>query len=480
MPMIKKRFFKALSAAAIAAVMTGAAVTGVFAAEQTPRGYITTNTEFYLEHTDAVEYLASQLYKMETEIDVYDYRIPSSDFMTYCTTAFESNPDLFFLEQGHSWSGSTRNGYVRLIRPPYIYSADQVEEYKGQFYLKADYFLDMVDDSMTDLEKAVVLHDAICTNSSYNVNKGTFDLMVNGEGRCFGYAQTYAYLLAQVGIKSEIVSGYGNGGSHQWLKVQIGGSYYNVDITFDDPTVNGSDKMGYASHRYFLISDDTLNSNHSGYTTYYTSDSTYESLFVRNSTVPVVAVGGTLYTIDNDGAALVSYDIENNSTQTIKTLSDKWFISQYSYYPGNYGTLAQSGDWLYYNDQKIVYAYNPVTGETREFAYADDYVENNQFYAIEIKGNAVYGELNDNPNTAGQREFLGYVIEPEAPAVLTGDTNGDGTVDINDATEIQKHVAKLITLEGDLLKAADANKDNVVNIIDATAVQRAAAHLIEL
>lgn len=65
--------------------------------------------------------------------------------------------------------------------------------------------------------------------------------------------------------------------------------------------------------------------------------------------------------------------------------------------------------------------------------------------------------------------------EPAAP--ITGDVNGDGKVDITDATLIQKYAAGLTDFDDMTLAAADVNGDGSVNIADATAVQRIAAGL---
>ena len=55
--------------------------------------------------------------------------------------------------------------------------------------------------------------------------------------------------------------------------------------------------------------------------------------------------------------------------------------------------------------------------------------------------------------------------------VKLGDTDGDGHVNINDVTQIQRHLAELETLEGIYLYAADANCDGDLDISDATAIQ---------
>lgn len=61
---------------------------------------------------------------------------------------------------------------------------------------------------------------------------------------------------------------------------------------------------------------------------------------------------------------------------------------------------------------------------------------------------------------------------------LIGDVNGDGDINILDATEIQRHIAQLTTIPEDRLSCADANKDGQVNILDATHIQRFIAQLI--
>lgn len=69
-----------------------------------------------------------------------------------------------------------------------------------------------------------------------------------------------------------------------------------------------------------------------------------------------------------------------------------------------------------------------------------------------------------------------YAIVQNIPYVLLdgiklGDVSGDGSVNINDVTTIQRYLAELETLEGIYLHAADANQDGTVDISDATIIQ---------
>ena len=61
------------------------------------------------------------------------------------------------------------------------------------------------------------------------------------------------------------------------------------------------------------------------------------------------------------------------------------------------------------------------------------------------------------------------------PAGILGDVNGDGVVNVKDATAIQKYAAEM-TVELNL-KLADYNKDGCVNVKDATDIQKTTAFL---
>lgn len=75
------------------------------------------------------------------------------------------------------------------------------------------------------------------------------------------------------------------------------------------------------------------------------------------------------------------------------------------------------------------------------------------------------------PTTVAPTTVVPTTEPTEEDGILIGDTNGDGTVTVTDATLIQKHIVKSTTLTGDSLTAADVNQDGMVNIKDATYVQ---------
>ena len=67
----------------------------------------------------------------------------------------------------------------------------------------------------------------------------------------------------------------------------------------------------------------------------------------------------------------------------------------------------------------------------------------------------------------------------DAAAALYGDTDGDGSVTIMDATKIQRHLAELETLDADAIRRSKVLGDSELTIMDATAIQRKLAELID-
>ena len=89
------------------------------------------------------------------------------------------------------------------------------------------------------------------------VEHTAYGIMVNGTGVCDGYARAYADLLARMGIKSVVVESEPM--NHAWNLVSVGGNWYHVDVTYDDPVIKDMTGAIVADDQvrstYFLKSD---------------------------------------------------------------------------------------------------------------------------------------------------------------------------------------------------------------------------------
>lgn len=82
-----------------------------------------------------------------------------------------------------------------------------------------------------------------------------------GESVCEGYAKAFSMLLAAAGIESYTVGSP----THVWNVVNIDGSYYQADVTWDDPISDGDNTHGnpYSTqYDYFLKSSADMDALH--------------------------------------------------------------------------------------------------------------------------------------------------------------------------------------------------------------------------
>lgn len=88
----------------------------------------------------------------------------------------------------------------------------------------------------------------------------------------------------------------------------------------------------------------------------------------------------------------------------------------------------------------------------------------------------IYGYEGSYAEIYAMKENIPFVV------ITLGDLNGDGAVDISDATEIQRALGEfddsIDLTDGIVIAAADVNKDNKVSIRDVTEIQRFCAEII--
>ncbi len=454
--------------------------------------YISYNVEIYEKYTDACNAIQQGLKNMEKRIDLIQYHIPVKDFKQVFYAARYRLPDLFYIVQNGCPYAYNSASQIVFILPVYdSVTKEQVATMQDEFYAKADWYLSKVDDSMNDFQKALVLHDALALECYYDYNTSVYNLIINGFGQCVTYTWMYSYLLAQVGIKSEIIES--DSMDHTWNKVCIDGEYYNVDLTWDDPQ---NDKPGHVSHTYFLLSDEAFSTEykngqrvrdkHYDYVSDYASTSTkyddYDILHEVDS--KFCYVDGDLYCIDNKyksdyERSILKYNESNDSAEILKNISTRWSAGDHLYWGGGFMSLDEYEGILYYNTDNTINYYD-VKNDTFE-EYQTQLDMNNSCFGLMIKGTSLYAVIADTPNVTGTLEYVGECIipknqlttqpEPE-PQRVRGDVDGDGELTITDATVIQRYLAKFYEFTETQKLLADFDRDGEVTICDVTYIQR--------
>lgn len=158
-----------------------------------------------------------------------------------------------------------------------------------------------ISEGMTDLEKVVSAHDWLVANCQYDPYVGSgnkqyvasdgtvynedplvytsYGAFVNRNVVCQGYALAFKVLMDRAGIPCSYVRS--DAINHAWDMVQLGGKWYHVDATWDDPIYAGTaDWAGRIKRENLLCSDTEItNTGHRGWSTEwgYTCETSYPS-----------------------------------------------------------------------------------------------------------------------------------------------------------------------------------------------------------
>lgn len=492
---MKKLLTALLGAAVTLTALAAVPASAVQMGDDMTFGHISEFKDFCDSHRIAVDRVSEGIYNLETDINIYDCRIETSNISTLYNAVIHTHPELFYVSGRFSYT--MMGSYIYTVKPHWgkllyddngnymgeeIYTDEQVLEMRSEFREKSQWYLDKIDDDMSDFDKALILHDELVLNSSYLLSGEIYDLMVNGKGKCYGYSEAYSYLLAQAGINSEIVESEEM--YHQWNKVEIDGSYYHVDVTWDDAT---PDRPGFAAHTYFMLSDSRIESlpkPHYDYESDFPSQSTrFDDMGFRRINTEFCYDGDKVYVVDNSHPSksdtakkLLTYDAGTDSFSEIADFAEVyWDAGQGSVWMNMYMSLQHQDGFLYMNTPTAVYVFDTETSEMKLFA------ENTfdlNFYGLRIIEDKVFAVLTENPNVTGNLQYVGNCLKREAPAPLMGDLNGDGSVNISDATLLQRYLAEFIELDDAQLAVADVKQDGIVNVKDVTEIQRIAAEFV--
>ncbi len=109
-------------------------------------------------------------------------------------------------------------------------------------------------------------------------------------------------------------------------------------------------------------------------------------------------------------------------------------------------------------------------------AYLDDDMQPIIAYPVDNS------QLKDVTGYAGfeKSSLSGKILlsDPGETPIMYGDVDGNGVVNVSDATLVQKYIVKLETLTADQIARADVDHNGTVNISDASTIQKYSAKLI--
>ena len=236
-----------------------------------------------------------------------------------------------------------------------------------KIYNKAKAVLrDIVDDTMTDVEKVIAISDWLSKNVTYD--HYLLQLLANGvdDGRynahylegvfndnravCDGFSKAFVLLTRIEGIESIMIEGYANGGGHAWNKVNLPkdnvSHWYVIDNTWNNsrlqaefnPLIEGPENYELWTRAYMLVTDEDIKTTH-------TEDAG------RNYPV---ATGGNA---DVDVYSSIVYGYDGNDPLTLKITSDTELEKLLRWTKAKLDTIDTESVKFVMLDMKVTYDY---------------------------------------------------------------------------------------------------------------------------
>lgn len=220
------------------------------------------DTDYVYDHLTETEQecytaLVDGIMDFQTTITVPHELSPNQHRKIYII-AYSQNPEIFWLSNLYAPITASSDTY----NVSYRFTKENASQAQQEINSAVAEIMKKIKPDYTPYQQMVVFHDEIVLNCQFE--KGTeygysiYGALVKGTAQCEGYANAFSYLCNLQGIPNIIVRGQTiEGSAHAWNKVLLDGNWYNVDLTYDDPTFK-TDKENYLSHEYFFISDEMI------------------------------------------------------------------------------------------------------------------------------------------------------------------------------------------------------------------------------
>lgn len=299
----------------------------------------------YIEKNDTLSIqIQSALYNREENITVNRSDMSCEDFAKIYENVINNSPKLYYVVGEVDIQRLDNNNYI--IYPKYKTENDGVSLFAANTMSNAvNEILAQIDSNMSDIEKMLAVHDYMLIHYEYDLTYSIYsaeDFFINKKGVCQAYALAFEYIMEELGIECETIAS--DSMNHAWNMVEVGGNWYHIDVTWDDPV---PDTYGRAYHHYFMLSDtaisDELHGHYDWYSSHKASDETYDSYIFSCVGKPMQYYNGYWYWAQDYGssnfydgdkynwvdAGIGKYSFKDN---TVTMISDSYdFITQNIY-----------------------------------------------------------------------------------------------------------------------------------------------------
>lgn len=439
-------------------------------AELLQDGYLSTQEEslsrFVLlsdeKKNQAKEAIIQAVNNLEIEVDLKSFEIPRTELLGIYQEVFNTHPEFFYVSGKYTYYYNTNTELVTRLILGYEYAPQEIMVKKEAYEKVIEDILKNVEEDMTEVEKMLAVHDAIVLSAAYDTERledgnfpresyTSYGILVNGVGVCQGYALGFLEIMNQLKIEGKIVTSLAM--NHAWNIVKNEGSWYHLDVTWDDPLTNNRDVLGRVSHKNFLLSDKEIGKNHYQWNSDapFGESTQYDHFFWRN-------VGSAMYYDHKNW-----YFIENNFYSNLIDGTGKIKLNE----EGSFSYLSVLGRyenfWIYtkglYNENKDCIFIADVDGKNERVLVKE---EEMVYGILIIEDQLIYDLQNENGEIERRDYDLGVLYEN-----VLGDVDRNKFIEAYDALlTLQIATGKKEGTTKEII-AADVDKKDGVQAYDA-------------
>lgn len=472
------------------------------------------------ENTEIYEKLYTALLNYEASIDLTEYKLLGSEARALYQRVVNENPDLFYVtsrvhleydydayldfededgdfeDEDEDFEDEIPQVFVTEVFPYYGARKEEIKYMKESFQAAMDEALSGLDEGMSDVEKALYLHDYIIQHCQYDwwgfqygymedISCTAYGCLVYGETNSSGYVLAYSYLLKAVGIESRYIEGY----SHAWNAVKMDGNYYFVDLHCDNP-IRHLDGEGccfdYVGHDSFLLGEDDfmvrnddLSHDWERNAGIEISKTNYGPLEFRKVSSPMCYYKGNWYYWRHleqnlKKPAIMKTDDLGSVGTIVRPLDDfHWYTMEtgkiWKGYNGNIDISPERGK-LYYCSSNQIFSLDLEDLEASPKLLCNVDVQYGYIYGLKVLGDALIYGTAETPHHAEYQEWVDLRYMEETPLIV-GDLNGNGEIESGDALILLRREVQLQTPDFEAF-LADCDGDGKSDSSDALWILR--------
>lgn len=403
----------------------------------------------YYNYEGLTEIIYNGLYEIKDEIDITDYcnTVDDTDFnllMSYYFSILREYPEIFYgdnkVSVSYSYYPSSKKISACKLKIQYIDSKENIYNMKDEFNRKVNEIEESyLKNEDNKLKLQYIIHDYILSNTTYDYDNyvngsvpkiayNAYGALVEGVAVCEGYSKAAKLLMNLANIESGIIISPEM--NHAWNYVNIDGSYYHMDITWDDSVPEKNRSI----YNYFNLSDDEISKDHIWNSDIYPQCTNDKFNFLRIN--------------NSDNMARVDekiYYFNNNNLYSVNLYGDN-IKKEYSNINGR--CLINRGNELFFIDENNVIKYNTI-----DSTYSVIYEANESINNIYIKSGKIY--------------ILGSKGEQVLDINISGDFNEDGVINQIDLSLLALRYGQTNS-ESNWNCIYDLNNDNIIDIFDIT------------